>query len=103
MTTVVNKKTHRGDGVYIGRGTPWGNPYKIGVDGDRATVISRYRTWLWAMILNGNISINDLADLKGQNLICHCAPRACHGDVLKNAVEWAWKQIEWVQLELDLR
>ena len=48
MSKVLNK--HR-DGlpagaVYIGRGSKWGNPFRIGVDGDRATVIARYEAWL---------------------------------------------------------
>jgi hypothetical protein len=28
--------------VYIGRPGPWGNPFRIGRDGDRATVLWRY-------------------------------------------------------------
>src|SRR5579871_4104710 len=32
--------------IYIGRGSRWGNPFRIGQDGDRATVIVKYERWL---------------------------------------------------------
>jgi hypothetical protein len=32
--------------IYIGRGSKWGNPFRIGVDGNRATVIAKYARWL---------------------------------------------------------
>ena len=45
---VVHCKKDRHD-VYIGRGSKWGNPFKIGEDGDRHEVIQKYRDY----ILNG--------------------------------------------------
>jgi hypothetical protein len=42
-TIVVNIKNYpKKDYVYIGRGSPLGNPYIIGKDGDRAEVIKKY-------------------------------------------------------------
>lgn len=42
MTTrVVHCKREPYD-VYIGRGSKWGNPFKIGPDGSRADVIAKY-------------------------------------------------------------
>ena len=32
--------------VYIGRPSRWGNPFVIGRDGDRATVIAKCRAWV---------------------------------------------------------
>jgi len=48
MCKVLNKHRHgiAAGAVYIGHGSKWGNPFRIGVDGDRATVIARYATWL---------------------------------------------------------
>ena len=47
MGGVDNKRTYRGaSGVYIGRGSDWGNPFRIGVDGDRAAVIAKHERWL---------------------------------------------------------
>ena len=48
MCRVLNKyAAGRHDGaIYIGRGSKWGNPFRIGVDGDRATVIAKHARWL---------------------------------------------------------
>jgi hypothetical protein len=32
--------------VTIGRGGKWGNPFRIGPDGDRAAVIAKHERWL---------------------------------------------------------
>lgn len=83
-------------GVYIGRPGPWGNPYLIGADGDRNEVIRKYKAWLWDRIKSGQQSLEELAALRGQTLVCYCAPQPCHGDILSAAADWA-------QLELDRR
>lgn len=48
MCRVLNK--HHvgvpGGAIYIGRGSKWDNPFRIGRDGDRATVIAKYGRWL---------------------------------------------------------
>lgn len=67
--------------VYIGRGRggPWGNPFVIGEHGTRDEVIAKYRAWL-----NDSQELIELAkrELAGKDLVCFCAPRACHGDIL---------------------
>lgn len=65
--------------VYIGRGSPWGNPFKIGPNADRAAVISAHRTWL---LKNPELVARVKVELRGKNLICFCKPAACHGDTL---------------------
>jgi hypothetical protein len=77
------------DAVYIGRPSRWGNPFVIGRHGNREQVIERYRTWLKAQIRAGRVTREELAELHGAALACYCAPRACHGDVLAAAAEWA--------------
>jgi len=69
--------------VYIGRGSKWGNPYKIGVDGTRSEVIEKYRNY----ILNNKELLNDLPELKGKILGCWCYPKRCHGEVLLELIE----------------
>ena len=64
--------------VYIGRPSKWGNPFVIGRDGSRAEVIAKYRTWIVAQ----PALMNTLDELRGRDLVCWCAPLACHGDVL---------------------
>lgn len=84
-TTVVN--AHKGsyllyprpdDVVYIGRGSAWGNPFVIGKHGDRDEVLQKYREWL----INQPHLLKHLHTLRGKKLVCFCAPKACHGDLL---------------------
>lgn len=65
--------------TYIGRGSPYGNRFHIGRDGERDEVIDSYiaeksrdETFL-AMVRR---------QLRGRNLVCHCAPKPCHGNWL---------------------
>lgn len=65
--------------VYIGRPTKWGNPFKIGVHGNREQVIEQYRQYLAAQPALVEAAKQEL---RGKDLLCWCAPHACHGDVL---------------------
>ncbi|MFN3192684.1 MAG: DUF4326 domain-containing protein [Aureliella sp.] len=76
-TTVVNLRVEAFD-VLIDRRTKWGNPFVIGKDGDRETVIARYADWIKTQ---PNL-LADLHELRGKRLGCHCKPAACHGDAL---------------------
>lgn len=80
------------DVVYIGRGSEWGNPYVIGEDGTRADVIVKYKRLLWNFIKSGSITKEDLIRLDSKKLACYCAPLACHGNIIKLAVQWAKEQ-----------
>lgn len=64
--------------VYIGRPSKWGNPFVIGVHGDREAVIRMYREF----IMGNQRLLDDLHELDGKTLGCYCVPKACHGDVL---------------------
>lgn len=81
MPVVLNKRTHGfPDGaVYIGRGGPWGNPFVIGEHGDRASVIAQYSAWVASQ---PDLVARARRDLAGKDLVCFCAPLACHGDIL---------------------
>ena len=70
------------DVVRVDRGTPWGNPFRVGKDGDRAEVIAKYRDWLAEKITADHSFVGPLY---GKRLACWCAPLPCHADVL---VEW---------------
>lgn len=76
---IVNNLHKSQDGVYIGRGSKWGNPFVIGPDGNRQEVLRKYREYLddnpWLKVAAEN-------ELVGQNLLCYCAPLPCHGDIL---------------------
>lgn len=64
--------------IYVGRPSKWGNPFEIGDDGDRETVINKYRDW----ILTQPHLLVALPELKGKVLGCWCAPESCHAEVL---------------------
>jgi len=76
--------------VYIGRGSKWGNPFKIGEHGDRSEVIRKYK----AYILEKPELLAALPELYGKILGCWCSPKACHGDVLIELCEKAIKEGE---------
>jgi len=85
MTQVVNLKHVRADRafVYIGRGSPWGNPFRIGEHGTRDEVIEKYRRWLPTQ----KHLMAALPMLRGRVLACFCKPEPCHGDILVELIE----------------
>ena len=79
---VVHNKYHKTapeDAVYVGRGTPFGNPYIIGKDGDRDEVCEKYERYLRS---HSNLIDKAREELKGKDLVCFCAPKRCHADTL---------------------
>ena len=88
MPSVFNK--HHGnapaDAVYVGRPTKWGNPYSH-LEGtkaeqlvpDRETAVLAYEAWL---LMDNPLYDEAKRELKGKDLVCWCAPKACHANVL---------------------
>ena len=68
--------------VVVSRPSRWGNPFRIGIDGDRAECVARYRRTLE----NGELgfSVADVRrELRGRDLACWCGPsEPCHAEVL---------------------
>ena len=77
-TTVVHYKKDKYD-VLIDRTTPWGNPFVIGVDGNRSEVITKYMQYLAE---NPELYERAKVELKDKVLGCWCKPQPCHGDIL---------------------
>lgn len=71
-----------GEGYSIMRPTIYGNPFKIGVHGTRAEVVLKYKHYFWARINSDAEFLARVLDLEGHDLMCCCAPMACHGDVI---------------------
>lgn len=67
------------DAVYIGRGSPYGNPFEIGRDGTRAQVCRKYEEYV---MNNPELLERIKTELKGRDLLCSCFPKKCHGDFL---------------------
>lgn len=82
-TKVANKDKGEEYDVYIGRGTPWGNPFAIGDEGmTREDVINKYKNYFNETYINNPTKLKELKSLKNKTLGCHCKPAACHGDII---------------------
>jgi len=75
--------------VYVGRGTALGNPYQVGVDGDRDECVDQFRDDIAERYLNGDpVLITALAAVRdARALVCSCAPRRCHAEVVADYVQ----------------
>ena len=91
MPRVLNYRHTHGipDGAeYIGRAMPryglagskWRSPFKLrnnATADERVEVIAKYEQHL----IDSGL-INQTHELHGRDLVCWCAPKPCHGDVL---------------------
>lgn len=81
-TTVVDLNCEPYD-IRIDRLSLYGNRFRIGRDGNRATVVEKHmhewRGWL-ADPETYSQALACLWYMKGKRLGCHCKPLACHGD-----------------------
>jgi len=70
--------------IYIGRPSPWGNPFPLRSESERGACVERFRVWAQfsgdprAVWIRAHVH-----ELRGKNLVCFCAPKACHGDILR--------------------
>lgn len=80
MPKVLNNRTDKIplDAVYVGRPSKWGNPFQLIAETFRHDVVIQYKEYL----LKNKKLMNDLHELRGKDLVCWCAPRECHADVL---------------------
>lgn len=83
MPKVLNKhamRSYQPGAVYIGRGSRFGNPFKIGEPGpdgrpmSRDAVCERFEKEVLPNL--------DVRELRGKDLVCFCAPYRCHGDAI---------------------
>lgn len=82
-TKVVNKDSNEKFDVYIGRKSPWGNPFVIGDEGmTREVVIEKFKEYFESYFLSDPSRQKELMSLRGKTLGCHCKPLPCHGDVI---------------------
>lgn len=114
MITIVNRHHYKGNGIYIGRGTQWGNPYthlelsKTLAEEQVATreeSIEKYRGYIskkWLEDTYFQSSVKELArrHLRGDNVVLACSCKqpdrevACHGDILKEFILWVADIVE---------
>jgi hypothetical protein len=90
LKITVARKGQGITGIYVGRPTPLGNPFRLEREDQREEVVRKYATWLEAELNKGNQVVARALEelyqrLKRQgtiNLICFCAPRRCHAEVI---------------------
>ena len=93
--TVLNLHHHGGrvpeGAVGVMRPSEFGNPFPVGrgFQGlSRAQSVARYRVWLWQRLRADSAFADRVRALHGRDLVCCCAPLACHADVLAAAAAW---------------
>ncbi len=89
-TTVVNMRTAAFD-VAIDRSSPFGNPFHLGRDGDRVTVLAKYRKYFYDRVGRDAEFHAQVLELRGKRLGCHCAPQLCHGGIIAEWLETSTK------------
>lgn len=89
---VVNIRTHKPtpNDVYIGRPgkgktSAFGNPFKLTDESQREQVLEQYKHYA---VRNPELLRNIKALPADANLVCFCAPKQCHGDVIKEIYEY---------------
>ncbi len=77
--------------VYVGRGSKWGNPFKVGQHGDASRCVEKFAQDIGWINSRLGFDYEDISELKGKNLACWCSlENPCHADVLleiANSVE----------------
>ena len=79
--------------VYVGRGSQWGNPFKVGIDGTAKECVEKYSKMLMPYTHQSNNGMDDfllsqanmhwIEQLKGKDLACWCKEsEQCHADWL---------------------
>lgn len=72
---------------YIGRGTPYGNPFVIGKDGNRQECVDKFEREVLPDL--------DVEPLRGFDLICSCYPLPCHGEpIMRKLYGSLWRNEE---------
>jgi len=69
---------------YVGRPTPFGNPFKVGKDLTPEQAVYQYRKWVRSKH-HQQVALREKirTELKGVNLACWCSlSDPCHADVL---------------------
>lgn len=67
--------------VYVGRPTVFGNPFRVTETFSRGNAVIAYRDWIHKPEQAG-LRARIREELRGKDLVCWCAPNACHADVI---------------------
>lgn len=93
MIRIENKRSYKGDGFYVGRPSPLGNPFPVDAKTSRAMAITQYREWLIERLRGENptskafmVLVIYYREHGEMTLICWCAPLQCHSEVIREFV-----------------
>jgi len=90
-TTVVNLRTCKDkDIIRIDRTTIFGNPFVMQAESERAEVIHKYREYFYVRVGKDVDFLNKILKLKSKKLGCWCKPKACHGDIIVEYLEFVY-------------
>jgi hypothetical protein len=84
-TTVAHWLDRESGYAYIGRSMGdgfFGNPFVLGRDGNRAEVLGKYRGYFEDRLTWDPYFKARVHRLRGYQLVCHCKPLDCHGDII---------------------
>ena len=70
--------------VDIMRGSRWGNPFVVGLDGTLEECLVMFRQYAEFRV---RVQSSWLKRLVGKDLWCCCKPKDCHGDILVEMVK----------------
>ena len=69
--------------VYVGRGSKWGNPYKIGDTFAGTITTPELAKGYYKEFVVHQSKLPDISELEGKNLACWCPiDKPCHADIL---------------------
>jgi len=97
LITVINKRNAKyltKHVCYVGRpsplGNPLGNPFVLRDESQRELILDKYRHWLDVRLAISDSEQSDeihklslIAANEDMELVCWCAPKLCHADVIK--------------------
>lgn len=112
MIEVVKKPFFEDGTVYIGRGSPLGNPWTCKESHhpqarfkamSRTDAISKFKTYFENALLDCDPTVCEefkkiqCRYFRGENIFleCFCAPKRCHGDIIKSKIESCRYIINW--------
>ena len=80
--------------TYIGKGSYWEKDTRIGGDTSRAEALEQHKQDL----ANDLEKLRRIDELQGMDLLCFCAPRPCHGDILVELATMTYEErLEWAE------
>ncbi len=91
-TRVVNIRKETCD-VYIGRAGYgkdgyFGNPFRLEATMAKGSTLGRYRKYFYHRLSTDKEFRKRIGNLQGKTLGCFCKPDPCHGDIIKEYLDW---------------